>query len=318
MITFNRRHHGFTLIELLVVIAIIGILVALLLPAVQAARESARRTSCVNNLKQIGLASLNFESTRKTLPPPKVLSRGAGLIAGNDDTYSRFGSTFVILLPYLEQGNLYAKYDLKQSTNSAHNLPITGIASPNYTCPSMALPREVPLTDCGEVLGPGSYLVSSRVEWGVYGNLNGAFASPPTVGKPYQLGLEQVTDGSSHTLLVGETNYGFASYVWDAGCGSDGSPKWGEAKWAESYWFYAWGHTGRWNMNPDRNVANFTFNNTSIPWDSAFSATYRSDHPGGVQFVQLDGSVQFLRSEIERLTLAALITRAGEEPVGAY
>jgi prepilin-type N-terminal cleavage/methylation domain-containing protein len=320
MKSFNRRKPGFTLVELLVVIAIIGILVALLLPAVQAAREAARRNSCVNNLKQIGLATLNFESARKTLPPPKVLSRGAGLVSGgNADTYSQYGSMFVLLLPYSEQANLYAKYDLKQSTGSAHNLPITGIASPNYTCPSMALPREVPLTDCGEKLGPGSYLVSSRVEWGTYGSLNGAFAAPPpTAGTPYYLGMEHISDGTSYTLLVGETNYGFANYLWDAGCGSDGSPKWGEAKWAESYWFYAWGHTGRWTMNPDRNVANFTFNDTSIPWDSAFASTYRSDHPGGVQFVQLDGSVQFLRSEIERQTLAALITRAGEEPVGAY
>ncbi|MCA9091767.1 MAG: DUF1559 domain-containing protein, partial [Planctomycetaceae bacterium] len=93
----SGARRGFTLIELLVVIAIVGVLVALLLPAVQAAREAARRMSCQNNLKQIGLATQNFEAQQGTLPPPNVGS----------SAYQDFGSTFVALLPYLEQASLY-------------------------------------------------------------------------------------------------------------------------------------------------------------------------------------------------------------------
>ena len=306
------RTAAFTLVELLVVIAIIGTLVALLLPAVQAAREASRRTSCVNKLKQVGLASLNFESAQRSLPPPKVLGQGGGLVAGSGlDTYSQYGSMFVLLLPYLEQANLYAKYDLTQETHSAHNLPFTNVAFPDYTCPSMYLPREVPITDCGEKLGPGSYIISTRIAYTEYTRLNGAFADLPVrKGDRYRLGIEQITDGTSNTILVGETNYGFESFIWDSGCGSDGQSKWGEFHWAEAYWALAWGHTN--------NDVRYNFNDPSARWDQGFTGTYRSDHPGGVHFAFLDGSVQFLKTEIDKETLFALITRANEDLVNGF
>ena len=302
-----RRDAAFTLVELLVVIAIIGTLVALLLPAVQAAREASRRTTCVNKLKQIGLATLNFESCRRTLPPPKVLGAGGGLAAGKtNDTFTQYGSTLVLLLPYLEQGNLFASYDLTQESHSAKNLPITNLAFPAYTCPSMFLPREVPMTDCGEKRGPGSYLISTRVEYGQFSQPNGAFATPPArPGDFYHLGLEQITDGASRTMLIGETNYGFESFVWDSGCSSDGQSKWGQFRWAEAYWAFAWGHTNE--------GVRYNFNDPSARWDQGFGTTYRSDHPGGVQFAFLDGSVHFLKTDVEKSTLFALITRAGED-----
>jgi prepilin-type N-terminal cleavage/methylation domain-containing protein len=96
--------QGFTLVELLVVIAIIGVLIALLLPAVQAARECARRMSCQNNLKQIGLATQNYTAAMKHLPPPKL---GGPTTSSNGET--QFGSTFVILLPYLEEASRFAR-----------------------------------------------------------------------------------------------------------------------------------------------------------------------------------------------------------------
>jgi prepilin-type N-terminal cleavage/methylation domain-containing protein len=307
--SISRGRRAFTLVELLVVIAIIGTLVALLLPAVQAAREASRRTNCVNKLKQIALATLNFESSHRTLPPPKVLGGPGGLISGGSlDTYSQYGSTLVLLLPYLEQGNLYANYDLTKTTSSKENLAITNIAFADYTCPSMYLPREVPMSDCGEKLGPGSYVISTRVDYAKYMQLDGAFTTPPPrKGDVYDLGIERITDGTSNTILIGETNYGFESYIWDSGCGADGQSKWGEFRWAEAYWAYAWGHT-----NAD---VRYNFNDPSARWDGGFRATYRSDHPGGVQFALLDGSVQYLQTAIDKETLFALITRADEDIV---
>jgi prepilin-type N-terminal cleavage/methylation domain-containing protein/prepilin-type processing-associated H-X9-DG protein len=307
MIDTNRR--AFTLVELLVVIAIIGVLVAMLLPAVQSAREAARRTQCVNNLKQIGLAVHNFADAQKTLPPPKALghSDGAGIVSnGTADQYRQLGSTFLLLLPYLEEQSLFDTGDPTKDTIDAVNLPMTGAELPAYLCPSMAMQRGMPMTDCGERLGPGSYLITSRVRYGKYTALDGAFLNPPKhMGQRYRCMWSQITDGATHTTFAGETDYGFTSYIWDSGCAADGTTKWGDHAWAEGYWFYAWGHT-----NVD--VA-YNFNDDRAKWQSNYTATFRSDHPGGVQFVFLDGSVRFLEDTIESETLAAMITRAGAE-----
>ncbi len=129
--TLDAR-RGFTLVELLVVIAIIGVLVALLLPAVQSAREAARRTSCENTLKQIGLAALNHESAKHTLPSS---SRPTG-----STTAPRIAA-FTSLLPYLEEVRLYDKYDftLNWSANTGTNgtnLSVTSVVLPQLLCPS--------------------------------------------------------------------------------------------------------------------------------------------------------------------------------------
>lgn len=298
--------HAFTIVELLVVITVIGILVALLLPAIQSAREAARRTSCKSNLKQLGLAVHNFHDSLRTLPPPKVLGAGGGLVASTGDTYSSLGSTFVLLLRYLEEGNLYDHYDITKSTTSEINLPVTRSALPIYTCPTMEMPRTMPNEPCGEKLGPGSYLISTRVRYGSYGNLDGAFVNPPeTPGSRYDCGFERFIDGTSHTLLIGETDFGFSSYLWDAGCPDDRSPRWGDHAWAAGYWFHAWGHTNEGNV--------YNFNDNSARWQSQFTATFRSDHPGGAQFVLVDGSVRFIDDDIAKEALFALITRAGGE-----
>src|SRR5262245_52387049 len=119
----RSRLRGFTLVELLVVIAIIGILVALLLPAIQAAREAARRTQCTNKMKQLGLAALNYESARKTLPlsntPNNTLNQKTGACAGTTltvastltTTTNRHHSFFTFILPYMEQGTVYDRID---------------------------------------------------------------------------------------------------------------------------------------------------------------------------------------------------------------
>lgn len=285
---------GFTLVELLVVIAIIGILIALLLPAIQAAREAARRCSCINNLKQIGIATQNYHDTNKHLPPPNL--------AG---TFKFYGSAFVVLLPYLEESSRYAQYDVTKAVNEGDNLKVTGHPIDVYLCPSMSLPRAVPETSCGEVLGPGSYLLSTRTKYLPYLTLDGAFTTPVADGS-YSLALRHITDGTSKTLLVGEINYGVQEYVWGEECSDGaGTPKYGDHTWAEGYWYSSWGH-----MASNKPHA---YNNSSQDINPDGRRTFRSDHPGGVQFVFVDGSVRFLTNESDPLVRSALVTRAGEE-----
>lgn len=136
-----RSRRGFTLVELLVVIAIIGILVGLLLPAVQAAREAARRMSCSNNLKQIGLALHNFESAFKFFPPARVDALVGYPVTelGINPTSATGPITHgpgIFILPYMEGKNIYDQYDLQSSWNSPRNAPAIAIFVPGFICPS--------------------------------------------------------------------------------------------------------------------------------------------------------------------------------------
>lgn len=308
----TRAPHGFTIVELLVVIGIIGLLLALLLPAVQSAREAARRTQCRNNLKQVGLAAIGFEVAHQTFPPPQVLPRGGGLVGGGGGDYGHLGSVFVLLLPYLEEGSLYDSYRIDESPGSSNNSRYTSGSLPPYLCPTMHLPRQVP-HPCGESLGPGSYLASTRVAYGTPGGLDGAFDNPPGPGRRYRMQPRHVTDGLSNTLLIGETSYGLENYRWvehtSTKCHSLGGLCWGDYKWAEGYWHFAFGHTG-WTRGQQ---SKYHFNNTTAGFDSRQRTTFRSDHPGGVHFVRLDGSVAFVNEAIERESLFAQITRAAED-----
>jgi prepilin-type N-terminal cleavage/methylation domain-containing protein len=306
----RRAASGFTLIELLVVIAIVGILIALLLPAVQAARECSRRASCTNNLRQIGIAVQNYHAVLQHLPPPNAVV--PGMEQQHDAFYQVSISALGLLLPYLEDSSRYAQFDLSKPVSDPQNEKVVAVALDVYMCPSMRMPREVPELECGERLGPGSYIISTRTHYGQW-ELDGAFKAPTGrqvpggvfIADKYSLAMKSITDGLSKTLLVGEINYGHQQCKWD-NCGQlNGSPRWGDFFWAHGYRTEGWGHMGT--------TYPAMFNNSREYAAPHSRRVFRSDHPGGVQFVFLDSSVHFISDESSPDVRKALVTRSGEE-----
>ena len=305
----SQKPTGFTLVELLVVIAIIGVLVALLLPAIQAARESARRCSCINNIRQIGLATLNYHDSHNSLPPPKIplpanssTTTNSGSITSVDR--NGLGGTLVLLLPYLEQGNLYRSYDTTKTIYDPDNTPYTTKTIDSYLCPSMVLPQSG--TGNGtQPLGPGSYLISVKTHRYIFNN-DGAFDNMPSLGNRYNLQLRSITDGTSNTLLAGEINYAFdEQQLQPSATGASTPNALTSFAWAQGYPDLAWGHMA--TTTPQ------FFNNNRELRHPINTLTYRSDHPGGVNFVFLDTSVHFLATDTDPLVRKALVTRDGEE-----
>ncbi|MGO8691549.1 MAG: DUF1559 domain-containing protein [Thermoguttaceae bacterium] len=301
----RRRLRGFTLVELLVVIAILGILAGVLLPAVQSTRESARRLSCVNNLKQIGLAVLNFESENGVLPArcqTSVPYRGWG----------------PALLPYLEEKALAAQYNYKLNFWDQGNAAAVAAPVAVFSCPSAPAGRKVdiitdddapvPGIDTGTIGAEGDYFAPNSVD---------AFWLPPAqyaldsdeleapalaVGRGRR--VSEITDGTAHTLLISELA-GRPDY-WILGVRqADNSalrfPYWW-GPWASynSCIYKTWSDDGR---TPGGNCTINCNNSWGI---YAF-------HPGGANAVLVDGSVHFLAVGLDRDVFAALITRAGGE-----
>ena len=206
----TRRRSGFTLVELLVVIAIIGVLVALLLPAVQAAREAARRTQCVNHLKQIGIGLHNYHDTYRILPPAMTFPQGE--LAESSDL---MGANWVIsMLPYYEQQNLYEAFNLRQPISSAANRTARGTRVAALLCPSDPNNRTAfrgNSTGEGDNWARGNYAANgpngrldNRATW-ADPNLRGV------MGWNLSVRFAEVTDGLSQTLMVGEIRAGLSA-----------------------------------------------------------------------------------------------------------
>ena len=189
----RHRHLGFTLIELLVVIAIIAILMALLLPAVQQAREAARRVQCKNNLMQIALALHNYDMSYEMLPPGTV--NPTGPIASRSEGYHM--SWLVQLLPMMEQNNLFSQFDFNESVYSPHNSALRSVQLAVIQCPS-------DYDNVAALAGGGNVATSNYA--GCYGGAEVPIDADNN-GLMYlnsSVGYERIRDGASNTILIGE------------------------------------------------------------------------------------------------------------------
>jgi len=369
----QKSHRGFTLVELLVVIAIIGVLVALLLPAIQAAREAARRSQCVNNLKQFGLALQNYHGVHEGFPPGGMMPVLAGI------AFTGFASANTMLLPYLEQSALYDRYQstapLPGSPEEAVNqrvapwknqsAEVSAAVVPGFNCPSTS--EENPFTHpvigtlpgvSNSVYGTTDYVFSKGASdaWclipvtaptdftaarpgPIPSRLRGAFYLNEGIS------IRQVTDGTSNTFAMGE---GASGESWPmcrgAACtephmdSSNGVTfaltAWIIAEPSNSSYFSTSGLVGPslfastlvpLNQNP---VADTYMNVTEVlvmasatecesnsTGGSSTTSNFRSAHPGGGNFLNLDGSVRYVSDGVNLDAYQAASTIQGEEVI---
>jgi len=216
--------RGFTLVELLVVIAILGILVALLLPAVQSAREAARRTQCMNNLRQIGLALQTYHDAFGRFPPAYLTVPGGGGVMGRPDPVSGDAgpgwTALMLILPQMEQGNLYASFDLSAPAWSAKNAAPARQTVKAYLCPSADHhPKTYQVTDAGgkvlATMARGHYVASAgRLDvWDEPAADLSRLADGPLY-RNSRTRMADVSDGLSNTVFFGEQTPTHSNSTW--------------------------------------------------------------------------------------------------------
>jgi prepilin-type N-terminal cleavage/methylation domain-containing protein/prepilin-type processing-associated H-X9-DG protein len=296
------RRRAFTLIELLVVIAILGVMVALLLPAVQKVREAANRARCSNNLRQLALAAHHYHDAHQSFPT------GYYRAPGPMRQVTVF-TLFVCLLPYVEQDNLERRWDYQRYGNNRGPYP-TAVVSQVIAvavCPADALPR--PPVDMNDTSDPPEHwgLVSYGGNAGVRSTgdetKDGIFYDSSAVR------LADVTDGTSTTLLFGERNHWDPDY--DRVCPGDpiGTNGW---------WGYPWTADVLLSAAVPINYRVPPSATDCIDVKSDRLSAFGSRHPGGANFALADGSVRFLADATPLATLRALSTRAAGEVVADY
>jgi len=245
MSAHKRRVGGFTLVELLVVIAIIGVLVALLLPAIQAAREAARRSSCQNNIRQVGLALLNYHDVNGSFPPAAQLPPGAGG-AGFPEYGTAHQANWVIkILPQMELATLYNSFNLKKNISDLANREPRGATIATMLCPTDSYNQMSKFVGRNAAEGDnwarGNY--GANASLGFMSLTNTDAGGPDTqywkdartrglMGLNVALSLKDVTDGTSQTIMLGELRAGLSENdrrgVWALG-GPAASSLWGHA-----------------------------------------------------------------------------------------
>jgi prepilin-type N-terminal cleavage/methylation domain-containing protein/prepilin-type processing-associated H-X9-DG protein len=303
----SQRRGGFSLIELLVVIAIIGILIALLLPAVQKVREAANRVSCANNLKQIGLAIHNYHFTYNKLPPSYITGYG-------------HASWMVVVLPFLEQQNLYQQWDLHRTYYMQTDEAIQGQVKVYY-CPSRRTADATQLSRDGDSRGYVPHRPGALTDYAACGGSGAIFpfwdpASdgsfmparyPRVTGSNPDLYVDQwssvtsfnsITDGLSNTLFVGDKHVP-----------------------PEDFGLWAGGDTSAYNGDwptPFSRCAGPGFGLARFPTDR-YNSNFGSYHSGGMcQFVMGDGSVRGISPSIDTSTLGLLASRNDGQPIPPY
>ena len=320
--TYRTEQKAFTLVELLVVIAIIGILVALLLPAVQAAREAARRIQCTNNLKNLGLSLLNYHDSKRVFPAPAtVYSDKIEPLYGS----RVFGSWAIDILPFLEQQALHDRFTLNATTRVSDpiNEPARSTEFPVMLCPSDSGLGNPYIEDDGQ-WARGNYGLNAHQYWpnrGLNKQAIGLESGSMTPYLDYNIGLggfaiqglagpdmsiSRITDGSSNTIMLGEMRVGLDSVdrrgVWAMGlCGSN----------------YHCRHASNGVNAPnscgsgedDVDGAQLIIDSIGQPtmraecMDAATvnsgQSVMRSVHPGGIFVTMVDGSVHFVSDFIE-------------------
>src|SRR5262245_642197 len=316
----SSLRRGFTLVELLVVIAIIGVLVALLLPAVQTARESARRMQCSNNLRQISLAAHNFHDVESRLPYNTQYQGGWDW---NYQRTQRSWSCLARILPYVEQAALKDQLQILNTTNAANetgktlgdNLPILNTAIRSFFCPSdVAMQKRADdsrpnLQGVTITLSNYKGVNGSNWCWGTYIN-NGPASTQTSPGSDcdglqrgngvfYRLDfmkkqrLANITDGTSSTFMFGEDIPSINAHcTWPYSNGVGGTTA----------------VPPNWNKKPDGSLYD-PYND----WPHLYS--FRSRHPSGLQFTFVDGSVRFIQNNIAAQTYRALSTTEGGESI---
>ena len=309
-----RHRLGFTLIELLVVIAIIAVLIALLLPAVQAAREAARRTQCVNNLKQLGLATANYESANGSYPGGSYSSTYFNPPAAISQNYPENFSCFVRMLPFFEQSAMYNATNFNLHSGDPANLTIGGVQVRSLICPSDPQNDSIPLpssrtspsgtlpgwsfntiyplpagnwsqafTSYAGNAGTFTFGYTKLMNTSILNQFNGVIYNDSSVS------IAAVTDGTSNTIAFGEHARGILFKVDPAYAVSDG----------------CW-HSGRWydTLFASMYPINLGFGNNQNIKNSAYydPTAAGSFHPGGANFAFCDGSVKFLKNTINSWT----------------